>query len=78
MVFREILEDVLFLMRVGSNPDVFTQVKDAFTPANTHPTSGDSGTGTAFGATAPDDPKLEAKLWERARRRDEPPNFSGL
>jgi len=75
MVFHELL----FVLRVGSNPNFANQVKESFMRGvTTIPTSGDSGRGTAFGATAPSDPREEIALWKRSAERDEPPTFSGL
>jgi len=78
MGFKEILENTLFLLRVGSNPNFIREVERVFTPANTQPTSGDGGRGTAFGATGPATDKEEIALWKRSKERDEPPTFSGL
>jgi len=73
-----ILGDVLFVMRVGSNPDFSREVERVFTPANTQPTSGDSGRGTAFGQTGPTTLEETRRISIIADRNQTTLPFAGL
>ena len=73
------LGDILFVMRVGSNPDVFSQVENTLANiAFTHPTAGDSGRGQAFGQTGPSTLAEQRRIALDAERNDTTLPFAGL